>query len=81
MNSSSSPTPDSLCVICDLVEAENAVKPRFIEGKEIPDCQQGPDIDAYTKQMESRGWMVSDSQTGQVFIFKRCEGDAGPPPI
>ncbi len=73
----SSHTPDSLLVIFELVQPENTIKPRFIEGQEIPDWQQGLEKEAFILQMESQGWIVSDSQSGKTVLLKRSEGRVG----
>ncbi len=80
MDAPSSPTPDSLLVIFELVQPENTIKPRFIEGEEIPDWEKGLDKDAYLQQMESQGWIVSDCQTGKTALLKRYKGQVGSQP-
>ncbi len=75
----SSSAPRSLLVIFDAVEPQNAIKPRFIEGTEILNWQDGPDRDTYIRNMADQGWVVPGSQSGQAIIFKRAEGQGDLP--
>lgn len=65
------PAPISLLVIFDLVEIQNTMKARFINGQEIPDWEQGIDMAAYIHDLRTQGWKISSAAGGGVVTFTR----------
>jgi len=49
-------------------------RPRFVNGRELENWQEGPTINTYSKEAGIRGWeMISftPGQTGLYIVFKR----------
>ncbi len=65
------PDSSSIVVICDVVSTEGpgALKPRFIEGQEIPNWEAGLELEAFLMEMRQQGWSFSASSSGKVFVF------------
>ncbi len=75
MNPTSQTTPTSLHVIFDLVETQNMMKPRFIDGQEIPDWENGSDMAAYIHDLRKQGWKISRAAGGGAVTFTRSQDD------
>ncbi len=73
------PTPqtalNSLIVIFDLVENQNTMKPRVLDGQEIPDWEKGIDMAAYIHELRTQGWNISSAAGGGVVTFTRPQVD------
>ncbi len=67
------PPPNSQLVIFEFAESENAIKPRFIDGREIPDWEKGPEMTEYIRKMESQGWLVNTAKGARAALFTRPE--------
>ncbi len=50
--------------------ADQTLKLRFVDGQEIPNWQEGPEMAAYTKQLMDEGWHFRGG-SGRELIFER----------
>lgn len=48
----------------------NTAKPRFVDGEELPEWQDGPDMVEYIRQLVEEGWTVTEDSS-YVVIFER----------
>ncbi len=69
------PPPNSQLVIFEFAESENAIKPRFIDGREIPDWEKGPDMTEYMRKMAGQGWVVHTAKGARAALFTRPQTD------
>ncbi len=52
--------------------AGQMLKPRFIDGQELPDWQQGPGIVDYVRHMAQEWWLLtSGNSNSRELVFKR----------
>ncbi len=59
-----------LCVRFDLTE--DASKPRFVDGHELPNWQEGPEMVEYIRQLKNEGWNLRAGNSCML-IFERPE--------
>jgi hypothetical protein len=50
---------------------DNELKPRFVDGKELPNWRDGPNITDYIKQLRDEGWQLAGALSGRELIFER----------
>ncbi len=64
-----------MAVQCQLVRfdlADQTLKPRFIDGQELPNWQEGPEILDYIRQMANEWWLLAGGHiSNRELIFKR----------
>jgi hypothetical protein len=53
----------------DLTDHE--IKPRFIDGQQVPGWENGPSMADYIKQLGSEGWVVADRLDTALYVFER----------
>jgi hypothetical protein len=53
----------------DLTDHE--IKPRFVDGREMPDWEDGPTMADYIKQLASEGWAVAQRLDSDLYVFER----------
>ncbi len=63
--------PESIHVQFDLTRDQRVLKPRYVQGQELPDWEKGPDMHAYIRVMFNRGYRGMTKGPGQSYIFKR----------
>jgi hypothetical protein len=51
--------------------ADHILKPRFIDGQELPNWRDGPEMTDYIKQLAREGWQLVVRGSGHEFIFER----------
>ncbi len=54
----------------DLVE--QMIKPRFVDGQELPQWQDGPEMVDYITHLKDEGWNLTGGNR-QLLIFERQE--------
>jgi len=47
------------------------VRPRFVNGKELENWDEGPGLPEYLNQLGDEGWELASAATGSVLYFKR----------
>lgn len=62
---------ESIHVQFDLTRDQRAIKPRYVQGQELPDWEKGPDMHAYIRSMFKRGYREMSKGPGQLYIFRR----------
>lgn len=50
---------------------DHKFKPRFVDGQELPNWREGPEMVDYVKQLAGEGWQLIVHGAGQEFIFER----------
>ncbi len=58
-------------VVFDLVDED--LKPRSVDGTELPDWENGPGMLEYLKQKGAQGWHIADTIGGRTIILERTE--------
>ncbi len=53
----------------DLTDHE--MKPRYVDGKELPNWRDGPQMGDYIKQLWDEGWHLTGAASGRELIFER----------
>jgi hypothetical protein len=51
---------------------DDTIKPRFVDGQELPNWQDGPEMVDYITHLVQEGWNLT-SGNGQLLIFERQE--------
>lgn len=62
-------THETMTVLFDLID--DSLKPRAIDGNELANWQDGPDVAVFIKQMEKEGWAVSKLISSNTYLFER----------
>ncbi len=65
--------PDVIEVQFDLTRDQKSLKPRYIQGQEIPDWENGPDMANYIRMMRQRGYQNITKSHDEVYIFRRVQ--------
>lgn len=51
--------------------AGETVRPRFVNGKELEDWEEGPSLAGYLNEQGAEGWELVSAASGSVLYFKR----------
>lgn len=50
---------------------DHQLKVRFVDGHELPNWRDGPDITAYITQLIEEGWHLTGASSGRELMFER----------
>ncbi len=51
--------------------ANGDMKPRRVDGQELPNWKAGPTMRDYIKQMQGEGWQLTRQLSQHVYVFER----------
>lgn len=57
----------------DLTKAHNVLKPRYVQGQELVNWENGPDMLTYIRTMFDDGYRSLSTCGSQVYLFKRID--------
>lgn len=57
----------------DLTKAQNVLKPRYVQGRELVNWENGPDMLTYIRTMFDEGYRGLSASGSQVYLFKRID--------
>ncbi len=64
--------PNVLRVKFDLIRDQSTLKPRYVQGQELPDWEQGPDMVTYIHTLRQKGYRDISKGPDEIYLFKRA---------
>ena len=52
---------------------DGTIKPRYIDGEQLPDWENGPAMDDYVRQLNDAGWQLAERLSANTYVFERDE--------
>ncbi len=50
---------------------DHSLKPRFVDGQELPNWRDGPEMSEYIKRLMDEGWALTGTLGGRELVFER----------
>ncbi len=66
--------PETVQVQFDLTRDQSTMKPRYVQGRELPDWENGPDMHSYLRMMFDQGYRDLSKGHAQTYYLKRAQG-------
>jgi hypothetical protein len=63
--------PETVRVTFDLTGDRRILRPRYVQGQELPNWEKGPDMATYIRTMKLQGYGNFSKGPDHIYIFRR----------